>query len=53
VERFEIDPSSFGACHDLRGYRVIERKCYHACVALERASLPWPCAPFRGVPFGK
>ena len=50
---FEIDPSSFGVCHDLRGYRGIEKKCYHAFEALELESLPWPFAPFHGVLFGK
>jgi hypothetical protein len=53
AERFEIDLSSFGACHDLHGYRGIEKRFYHAFGASELESLPWPFAPFHGVPFGK
>ena len=53
VETFEIDLSSFGVCHALRGYRGIEKRCYLAFEALELGLPPWPFAPFHGVLFGK
>lgn len=52
-EMFEIDPSSFGGCHDLPGYRGIGRKCCHAFEALGLVSLPWPFVLFHGALFGK
>ena len=53
AEMFVIDPSSFDGCRDLRGYRGIEKTCYHAFEVLGLGSLPWPFAACDGVLAGK